>query len=241
MPANQRSTFTNFWTTLTFLLAGAPYHYSPLTIGLFGLIGIAGMLLGPLYAHLVTDRWVPLFSVLIGAFCCLAGIVISAYTGTFTVAGPILQALLNDFGMQTAQTANRSAIYAIEPRARNRVNVAFMLATFCGQLLGTAAGNRAYAAGGWTRSGSASVGFVGAAILFAVARGPWEKGWVGWTGGWGLRKKDAWSADGMTAETVFYAAEKVDGGASPVGSATDGRTASKNGGRSDLQGPSTLT
>ncbi|RAR07437.1 major facilitator family transporter [Stemphylium lycopersici] len=40
--------FTSFWTTLTFLLAGPPYGYSSLTIGLFGLIGIAGMLLSPL-------------------------------------------------------------------------------------------------------------------------------------------------------------------------------------------------
>jgi hypothetical protein len=177
------------------------------------------MLLGPLYAHLVTDRWVPLFSVLVGCACCLAGIVISTYTGTFTVAGPILQALLNDFGMLAAQTANRSAIYAIEPRARNRVNVAYMLATFCGQLLGTAAGNRAYAAGGWVRSGSASIGFAGAALLFSLARGPWETGWVGWAGGWSLRKKDVRSADGRTAETVFYEVEKEDGASVRAGPA----------------------
>ncbi len=40
------------------------------------------------------------------------------------------------------------------------------------------------------RSGSASVGFVGAALVFCFARGPWEKGWVGWRGGWGLRRRD---------------------------------------------------
>lgn len=39
--------FTSFWTTLTFLLAGEPYHYSSLTIGLFGLIGIAGTSISP--------------------------------------------------------------------------------------------------------------------------------------------------------------------------------------------------
>jgi hypothetical protein len=174
------------------------------------------MFIGPVYARLVTDRFVPSFSVIVGITCCLIGIVISTYTGTFCVAGPIMQALLNDFGMQTAQIANRTAIYAIEPRARNRVNVAFMLATFCGQLMGTAAGNHVYAQGGWIKSGSASVGFVGAALLLAIARGPWEPGWIGWTGGWSLKKKDVSSADGRTTETVFYEAKKEDCNPSPV-------------------------
>ena len=86
-----------------------------------------------------------------------------------------------------------------------------MLATFCGQLMGTAAGNHVYARGGWIRSGSTSVGFLGASLLFCFIRGPWETGWVGWRGGWSLRKKDKASADGKTAETTFYQArDKVD-------------------------------
>ncbi|KAF2843186.1 MFS general substrate transporter [Patellaria atrata CBS 101060] len=194
------ATFTSFWTTLTFLLSGSPYHYTPLVIGLFGLIGIASMLLNPLYARLVTDAHVPLFSVLVGVSACLLGIVIGTYTGPFTVAGPVFQALLADFGIQTAQIANRSAIYAIEPRARNRVNTAFMLATFCGQLVGTAVGNRVYAVKGWVGSGSVSVGFVGAAGVVCLARGPWEEGWCGWRGGWGMRKREVGSADGRTVE-----------------------------------------
>ena len=31
--------FSVFWTTMAFVLAGAPYHYDDLTIGLFGLVG----------------------------------------------------------------------------------------------------------------------------------------------------------------------------------------------------------
>jgi predicted MFS family arabinose efflux permease len=204
------ATFTNFWTTLTFLLSGDPYNYSPLVVGLFGLIGIGAIFFGPLYARLVTDKFVPLFSVFVGGMCCLVGIVISTYTGTFWIGGPIFQAFLNDFGMQTAQIANRSGIYAIEPRARNRVNVAFMLSTFCGQIMGTAAGNHVYAEGGWIKSGTASVGFICAAMFLCLIRGPWEEGWVGWRGGCSLKKKDKTSADGKTAETTFYATEKKD-------------------------------
>jgi len=162
------------------------------------------MFFNPLYARLVTDRFVPLFSVIVGDLFCLVGIVVSTYTGTFTVAGPVIQALFNDFGMQTAQIANRVSIYAIEPKARNRVNVSFMLFTFIGQLIGTAAGNHIYAQGGWIRSGSASVGFIGASLLFCCIRGPYETKYVGWRGGWSMVKKNKNSADGRTAETTFY-------------------------------------
>ncbi|CAG8954457.1 hypothetical protein HYFRA_00004369 [Hymenoscyphus fraxineus] len=43
------TTFTSFWTTLTFLLAGEPYGFEPVRIGLFALIGIGSIMLGPFY------------------------------------------------------------------------------------------------------------------------------------------------------------------------------------------------
>ncbi|KAF2398443.1 MFS general substrate transporter [Trichodelitschia bisporula] len=198
------ATFTAFWTTLTFLLAGPPYNLLPLPIGLFGLIGIGGMLFGPIYARLVTDRFVPWLSVLVGLTMVLSAVCVGTYTGSFSIAGPIIQAVLHDAGMLTTQVANRSQIYALAAKARNRVNTVFMLATFCGQLTGTAAGNHVYARGGWIRSGSMSVGFASSAILILCLRGPWEKGWLGWHGGWGMGKKDARSADGHTVERAQY-------------------------------------
>jgi len=119
----------------------------------------------------------------------MTAIVIGTYTGEITVAGPIIQALLLDFGQQTLQIANRTAIYEVAPKARNRVNTAYMLAVFCGQMMGTAVGSDLYARGGWVRSGSASVGFMGAAIVIALLRGPWETGWIGWGGGCRLRRQ----------------------------------------------------
>ena len=184
------TTFTSFWTTLTFLLAGEPYNFSPLYIGLFAFIGILAMVFGPPYSRLVIDRLVPLVSVIIGELICITGIAIGTYTGTFTLAGPVIQAFMMDFGLQSTQIANRSAIYSIEPKARNRVNTAFMVCVFIGQIVGTSVGNTLYAQGGWHQSGSASVGFIGAALFFCFVRGPWEKGWVGWRGGWGIRRRD---------------------------------------------------
>ncbi|KAL9130884.1 MAG: hypothetical protein Q9217_001034 [Psora testacea] len=188
------ATFTSFWTTLTFLLSSPPYSYNPLTIGLFALIGIGAMCIGPFYSRLIIDRFVPMFSVILGLLFCLTGIAVGTFTGTFTIAGPIIQAFLLDVGLQTSQIANRSSFFSIEPKARNRTNTAFMVSAFCGQLVGTAVGNSLYAKGGWVRSGSASIGFVGLALCFCAARGPWEKRWVGWRGGWNIRKKKTGAA-----------------------------------------------
>lgn len=184
------STFTSYWTTLTFLLAEPPYNLPPLYIGLFALIGIGSMSFGPPYSRLVIDKLVPIFSVIIGELICLTGIAIGTYIGTFTIAGPVIEAIAMDIGLQTSQIANRSAIYSIRPDARNRVNTAYMVSVFCGQLMGTAVGNSLFSEGGWIKSGSANVGFVGAALLVSLLRGPWEKGWIGWKGGWGLRRRD---------------------------------------------------
>ncbi|OAX30910.1 MFS general substrate transporter [Rhizopogon vinicolor AM-OR11-026] len=39
--------YTNWWVTLTFLLGGPPYYYSTLIIGLFGLVGMLGVMVVP--------------------------------------------------------------------------------------------------------------------------------------------------------------------------------------------------
>lgn len=194
------ATFTNFWTTLTFLLSGDPYNYSTVVIGLFALIGIASMIIGPFHARMVIDRFVPLFSVILASLYSLVGITLGTYIGSFTVAGPIIQAFLNDFGMVQCQIANRSALFAIEPKGRSRVNTVFMVFTFSGQLVGTSVGSNLYDRGGWIASGSYSMGSIGAALIVCLLRGPWETHWLGWRGGWSIKKKVLNSSDGKAAE-----------------------------------------
>ncbi|RMZ86726.1 hypothetical protein DV736_g6048, partial [Chaetothyriales sp. CBS 134916] len=180
--------FMNYWTTLTFLLAGPPYHYNSVYIGLFALIGIAAILVGPVYAKYLIQPFLPWFAVVIGEAISLAAVVIGTYTGRHTVAGPIIQALGLDAGFQITQIANRAAIHSVEPQGRNRVNTAFMLFTFLGQLTGTSAGNKLYERGGWVASGSLSVGLICLALFLCAIRGPLETGWYGWSGGFCLRE-----------------------------------------------------
>jgi predicted MFS family arabinose efflux permease len=200
--------FTGYWTTLSFLLSSPPYEYSSLTIGLFALIGIIVICSAPIYGRLILDKVVPLFSAVIGLTIELAGVIVGTCIGSFNVAGPVIQAITIDLGAQFTQIANRSAIYGIRPEARNRVNTAYMVACFLGQLTGTAAGNRLYAQGGWVYSSAlsskssqiaayssrkltlATVAFTGLALVLCLVRGPRETGWFGWSGGWRIWRDD---------------------------------------------------
>lgn len=147
--------FTTFWTTLTFLLSSEPYEYSTLTIGLFSLLTLPAIIGVPLFGRMI-DRFVPHLSILIGELIVGAGLVVGTFTSDLTVAGPIIQGVCIDLGVQIVQVANRSAIFSIRPKARNRVNTAYMATAFIGQLTGTAVGNRLYAMGGWRASGGCS-------------------------------------------------------------------------------------
>ncbi|CAI7625310.1 unnamed protein product [Penicillium manginii] len=182
------ATFTSFWTTLTFLLSGTPYYFSTVRISLFALAGLTPIILGPFYSRFVIDKYTQHFSICIALTLMVTGICIGAYTGTFFVAGPAFQAAFQDFGLQMTQIANRTAIFRVAPKARSRVNTAYMIGVFCGQLMGTAVGNRVYGESGWVLTGSVNIVFVGVAYLILLARGPLETGWVGWKGGFPIRR-----------------------------------------------------
>ncbi|KAI8623152.1 MFS general substrate transporter [Xylariaceae sp. FL1651] len=201
--------FTNFWTTLTFLLASPPYNYPSLDIGLFAFIGIAVITLAPVWSRLITDRFVFLFSSILGLSVELVGIIIGTFIGTFTVAGPVIEAITMDSGANFAHTANRSNVYNLDPKARNRINTAYMVFSFAGQLTGTAVGNRLYAEGGWVWSGSMNIAFIGIAILVGLARGPRETGWVGWKGGWNIRRDEDIAKQAANTTEQQVAAEET--------------------------------
>jgi predicted MFS family arabinose efflux permease len=220
---------TSYWTTLTFLLAGPPYHSNSTVIGLFGLVGLATMLLGPIYGRFVIQPLrQPLYSVIVGKTVSLVGIVVGTYIGTHNVAGPIIQALLLDAGLMIVQISNRMAIHEVEPQGRNRVNTAFVSVMYLGQLTGTKAGNDLYEKhGGWIASGSLSVGVIAISYFIISLRGPYERGWIGWHGGWGLepkeKKADAEEAkhdakDSVEIEAIQEGKEAARGGGDVEGS-----------------------
>ncbi|KAK0627314.1 MFS general substrate transporter [Immersiella caudata] len=205
------ATFTSYWTTLSFLLASPPYEYSSMVIGLFGLIGVVVILAAPVYSRLVIDKIVPLISAILGLGVELVGLIVGTTIGSWNVAGPVVQAITIDIGGQFTQIGNRAAVYSIRPDARNRVNTAYMVAAFSGQLTGTAVGNRLYAHGGWVYSGSCSIAFISFAIIVCLARGPRETRWFGWRGGWAIRRDDLLPKKEKVTEKALEEATSSDG------------------------------
>ncbi len=96
--------FSVFWTSVTFLLARAPYHYNDAVIGLFGLFGVAGALAAS-FAGRLADRGHA--HVGTGAFLllALASFGASAWGGAH-LAGVIAGVLLLDLGVQGTHILN---------------------------------------------------------------------------------------------------------------------------------------
>ncbi|KAK4335179.1 major facilitator superfamily protein [Rhodotorula toruloides] len=180
--------FSAFWTTSTFIL-GDLYHYNSLEIGLFALIGIAGVCAAPLLGRLV-DNLVPWVGVLLGIV--ILAISQAIFTGAAGVSiGALCVVIFTlDIGMQLQQVANSTRIFGISSAARARLSAVFLVCIFAGQLIGTAAGTRVYLDYGYRASGGLCVGLTGFMLLVLFLRGPHcpVKQWFGWTGGWELRK-----------------------------------------------------
>ncbi|KAG8714920.1 hypothetical protein FRC08_011243 [Ceratobasidium sp. 394] len=173
--------FVNFWVNLTFLLTDAPFHYSTLEIGLFGLIGATGVMVTPFIGRFVDklNAWTTTgISILIGI------IFQSVYTGAagLHIAPVVLVCFGLDVSAQMNQVSLSSRIYAIEPLARARMNAVFLLSIFLGQVMGTSVGTQVYLKYGWRASGALALGFHGLQIILLVLRGPNvpRKRWIGW-------------------------------------------------------------
>lgn len=148
--------FANFWVTLTFLLGGAPYHYSTfvlflssvlhrctdllslgrLQIGLVGLLGLAGVLAGPPIGHLI-DRIVPWHAALVGTLGFAASQAVHTAAGGYSIAAVAVACVGLDVFRQAQQVAVTAAAVGLEGEARSRLNAVVILCAFLGQVMGT--------------------------------------------------------------------------------------------------------
>lgn len=139
--------FSVLWTSLAFLLAGAPYHYGSVLIGLFGLIGATGAAMA-LVAGRLADRGLQ-------AAVTLASSVATAvafgllWLGAHDLAVLVVAIVLLDLGCQGLHITNQSEIYRLLPNARSRVNAAYMTSYFFGGTLGSVGSALCYATYGW--------------------------------------------------------------------------------------------
>jgi predicted MFS family arabinose efflux permease len=152
--------FSVLWTSLSFLLSAAPFHYGNATIGLFGLAGAAGASIAPLAGRLHDAGRGRLAAtatilVLLGSWGLLA-------LGHRSVVVLIAGIIALDLGVQGLHISNQSTIYGLHGEARSRLTTAYMVAYFLGGAALSAASSEVYAAAGW--SGVCALG-AGTAVL----------------------------------------------------------------------------
>jgi predicted MFS family arabinose efflux permease len=140
--------FSIFWSVLTLLLAGEPFHLGPQAAGLFGVVGAAGALAAPL-AGKSADRRGPRAVISLCIGLTALSFVVFAFSRR-SIAGLVIGVIVLDVGVQAAQISNQSRIYALRPEARSRVNTVYMVAYFIGGALGSALASLAWHALGWT-------------------------------------------------------------------------------------------
>jgi predicted MFS family arabinose efflux permease len=155
--------FSVLWTTAAFLLSGAPYHYGDATIGLFGLVGLAGALAAQAAGRLA-DRGHHHRST--GSFFALMLVSWGLIAAGSTSLGALIVGIaLLDLGIQGAQITNQSVIYRLVPAARSRLTTAYMTAVFASAAISSASASALYDAGGWSAISALGGGLAGVGVL----------------------------------------------------------------------------
>jgi len=140
--------FSVLWTSIAFLLASSPYHYSDGVIGLFGLIGAAGALAASGAGRFADRGHGPLVTS-IGVVVLLASWGFLYWAGTSVIA-LIIGILLLDLAVQAIHVTNYNALFATRPEARNRLNSGYMTCYFLGGATGSLCSASAYQYAGWS-------------------------------------------------------------------------------------------
>ena len=150
------ASFSAFWTVLAFYLADPAYGLGAEVAGLFGVIGVAGVVAAPL-AGRMADRRGARSVVLVGALLVvLAWILFETWLSLVGLA-------LGIMGVQSALVAHQQLIYDLRSEARGRINTLFMTGMFLGGTLGSSLAMLAWQQGDWV-----GVGWVGLALALTA-------------------------------------------------------------------------
>ncbi len=160
------ASFSVFWTSLTFYLAGPAYHYGSDVAGFFGLVGALGALAAPLAGKMADTRG-PRYAITVSIGLALVSYVLLGVGGGYLV-GLVLGVILLDVGVQSAHISNQTLVFSLRPEARSRLNTVYMTGYFTGGSVGSVVGGVAWMNFGWP--GVCVVGSVFVLLALAAHR-----------------------------------------------------------------------
>jgi predicted MFS family arabinose efflux permease len=139
--------FNALWATLALHVTSSPFNYTVQQAGLFGLVGLSGIL-GAKVAGRLVDRHGA------GRIIALAlGVTVSAFLVLAiwgdSLIGLIVGVVLLDLGVFGAQIPNQVRVFSIDPEAQSRMNAVYMLSYYLAAALGSALGVHMMSLGGW--------------------------------------------------------------------------------------------
>jgi predicted MFS family arabinose efflux permease len=139
------ASFSVFWSMLSYQLA--TFGHGSGTAGLFGAIGIVGVLVAPLAGRYAIGPRPERLNVaaLLAAALSFAVFFLGSRSLVAIGAGVVLL----DAGVQANQLTNQTVIYGLAPELRSRLNAVYMVVYFIGGSLGTVASALAWSRGGW--------------------------------------------------------------------------------------------
>jgi predicted MFS family arabinose efflux permease len=140
--------FSVLWSTLAFLLSGPPFRYSNVEIGLFGLLGVGGVLAANVAGRQADRQRSHQVSIVAGLLLCVSFALM--WVGHHDVWLLMAAIFLLDLGVQGMQITNQAIIFTLNPDKRSRINSAYMVCYFTGGALGSLVAGVTYAHDGWT-------------------------------------------------------------------------------------------
>lgn len=139
--------FSLLWVALMLHLQAAPLNLDPTTTGLFGLAGLAGLLLAR-YAGALADRIGSRAVIALGLALVLAGVAV-LYLFPYSMVGLVIGVVLFDLGCFCAQVANQTRALRLEPTLRSSLFAVYMFCYYGAGALGSLSAGYIYQQSGW--------------------------------------------------------------------------------------------